>query len=258
MRYAFGLIVFFLVLSTCATYGQPVVTTDRSSKVRERVLTNLQFEATMNDVTDANLSLDDGWIFTADSPARKEVKEGPRCEGVGIAGKKNEFLRFSKKTKPVLLYKAAETMAMSPRENWQGTVSFWLRVEPSELPEGYVDPFIVTQRAWNDAAFFVDFDNTTPRTFRLGAFSDLKHWNPEGTDWEKIPADRRPMVTVKDLPFSKTKWTHVALRSKASMRIRRRREPLRFTWMANCRERLSVTSSLRGLSQTTRSVFRRR
>ncbi len=75
----------------------------------------------------------------------------------------------------------------------------------------YCDPLQITQKAWNDAAIFVDFDKDLPRDFRLGVFSDLKAWNPENIPWEKWPVEKRPMVTVKRPPFTKSAWTHVAL-----------------------------------------------
>jgi Concanavalin A-like lectin/glucanases superfamily len=86
----------------------------------------------------------------------------------------------------------------------------WMRLNPDkDLLPGYCDPIQITQLAWNDAAFFVDFDKDLPRDFRLGVFSDLKYWNPNNVAWEAWPVDKRPMVTVKRPPFSREDWTHV-------------------------------------------------
>ncbi|MFO0064975.1 MAG: LamG-like jellyroll fold domain-containing protein, partial [Pirellulaceae bacterium] len=68
----------------------------------------------------------------------------------------------------------------------------------------------ITQKAWNDAAFFVDFDKDSPRAFRLGIFSDLTFWNPKNIAWEAWPIDSRPMISVAKPPFGRDQWTHVA------------------------------------------------
>jgi hypothetical protein len=77
------------------------------------------------------------------------------------------------------------------------------------LEPGYCDPIQITQRGWNDGAFFVDFDKELPRDFRLGVFPDYKLWNPNDTKFEEIAAEQRPMVTVKQPPFARDHWTHV-------------------------------------------------
>ncbi len=86
-------------------------------------------------------------------------------------------------------------------EDWNGTISFWMRLDPDkDLQPGYCDPLQVTQFAWNNGSFFVDFDKDLPRDFRLGVFSDLKFWNPENIDWKscrrKTPDGDRQEATV--------------------------------------------------------------
>ena len=54
-----------------------------------------------------------------------------------------------------------------------------------------------------EAVFNKDGD---PRDFRLGAFADLKVWNPEN---KEISEDQRPLFPVKAPPFAKDRWTHV-------------------------------------------------
>jgi hypothetical protein len=96
-------------------------------------------------------------------------------------------------------------------QNWSGTVSLWLRLTPDEdLKPGYCDPLQITDKTWNDAAFFIDFDKDLPRTFRLGVFPDYRSWNPADTPWEQIAVADRPMVPVNKPPFSRSSWTHVA------------------------------------------------
>lgn len=172
---------------------------------------SLVFYAPFDGTADAKLSQGDGKVLTAESLARKQVTVGLSRPQVTIAkgaGKFGDCLRFTDKTKEVLCYAGSE-VPYKPTD-WSTTISFWMRLNPDkDLKPGYCDPLQITQKAWNDAAIFVDFDKDLPRDFRLGVFSDLKSWNPENIPWEKWPVDKRPMVTVKKPPFASTDWTQV-------------------------------------------------
>ena len=182
-----------------------------SPAVRNKIGGKLVFHSTFDDTTDANLSTGDGRVFTASSPSREKVSPGNQMETVRIAkgeGKFRDALKFSGGTDGVLFYPGVEFGFRE--QDWTGTVSFWLQLDPNkDLEPGYCDPIQITERTWNDAAFFVDFDKTLPRDFRLGVFPDVKTWNPGDTKWEDVPASQRPMVTVKKPPFAADKWTHV-------------------------------------------------
>lgn len=172
----------------------------------------LHFHAPFDESADAVKSAADRRVFSAESVARKQVQPGIQDANVAIVageGKYGGALRFSAKSKQVFFYSGE---AMHYREkDWDGTVSFWMRLNPDkDLQPGYCDPIQITQRAWNNASFFVDFDKDVPRDFRLGVFSDFAFWNPTNIDWEKLPVEKRPMVTVKKPPFSRESWTHVA------------------------------------------------
>lgn len=179
----------------------------------ETLRTALIFHASFDGTADAQLSRGDGKILTAESLARKQVTPGLTRPAVSISkdqGKYGDCLRFTDKTKEVLFFAGTEMPLTTGA--WSTTISFWMRLDPDkDLKPGYCDPLQVTQKAWNDAAIFVDFDKDLPRDFRLGVFSDLKAWNPENIPWEKWPVEKRPMVTVKKPPFTATNWTHVAL-----------------------------------------------
>ena len=150
-------------------------------------------------------------VLTADSPARKNVRQGNHLAVAKIipgAGRYGDALRFEKKSDSVLYYPG--TAIHYSKHDWSGTVSFWMRLDPNrDLAPGYCDPIQITDKTWNDAAFFVDFDKDIPRDFRLGVFADFKFWNPTNIAWEKLPLVQRPMVTVKNPPFSANKWTHI-------------------------------------------------
>lgn len=172
----------------------------------------LHFHAPFDGTPNARRSTSGGQIMTADSPQRKQISSGIQAEGVSIAPREGKFgdcLRFTEKTDQVVMFAGSEMHYAA--ENWSGTVSLWLRLNPDQdLPPGFCDPLQITDKAWNDAAFFVDFDKDLPRAFRLGAFSNLSHWNPNNVSWDDWPVDKRPMVTVKTPPFSRDAWTHVA------------------------------------------------
>ena len=131
--------------------------------------------------------------------ATRLVKEG------GLSG---GALEFTNAKAPWVYYKAAKNVAYKEND-WSGTVSCWLKLDPErDLAPGYCDPIQITTRAWNDGAFFVDFaKDGDPRDFRLGAFADLLVWNPEK---KEVPEEQRPLASVKAPPFSSDRWTHVA------------------------------------------------
>ena len=126
------------------------------------------------------------------------------------AGRFGDALRFTKRTAPLVFFRAMQNMPYS-QSNWSGSVSFWLQVDPKgQLEPGFCDPVQITPRAWNDAAFFVEFEKRPESIpFRLGVTPILGVWNPAKRKFEDIPASERPLVTVTDPPFSGSRWTHV-------------------------------------------------
>jgi hypothetical protein len=126
------------------------------------------------------------------------------------AGRFGDALRFTKRTAPLVFFRALRNMPYA-RSDWSGTVSFWLQVDPQgQLETGFCDPVQITPRAWNDAAFFVEFEKRPAAIpFRLGVYADLDVWNPARRKIEEIPSSERPLVTVAEPPFSGSRWTHV-------------------------------------------------
>lgn len=74
----------------------------------------------------------------------------------------------------------------------------------------HADPIQVTAHAWNDAAFFVEFEKRRETPLRLGVYADYPVWNPANRKWDEIPAANKPLITVAHPPFARGKWTHVA------------------------------------------------
>ena len=179
------------------------------------ILKSLTFYASFNRGVDADFAQGDPKLYTIVS-AKPEFKTavGLQAEGMTklIKGKglSGDALQFMRRDAKKLFYKAKKNLAYGRRE-WSGTVSLWLRLDPEkDLDPGYCDPIQITPRQWNDGAFFVDFDRAgDPRDFRLGVFADLDIWNAQNRDWNDIPEDERPLVTVHHPPFAGDKWTHV-------------------------------------------------
>ena len=172
---------------------------------------SLHFHASFDGSMDANVTTGDKRMMTATTLERKKILAGNQRSDVVIekgAGRYGDALRFRDRSPKVLMY-SGENMHYQEKD-WSGTVSFWMKLDPDkDLKPGYCDPIQITDKAWNDASFFVDFDKDLPRDFRLGVFSDLSFWNPKNIDWEQWPVEKRPMVTVKKPPFQTTEWTHV-------------------------------------------------
>jgi hypothetical protein len=177
----------------------------------ESLSQSLIFHAPFDGGLDAAKAVDKA-IYTAESPERQSVQPGNHRPDVSIvkgAGRYGDALRFSENQPKVLLYQGVN--AGYQKSNWSGTVSVWLKLNPDEdLKPGYCDPLQITDKAWNNAAFFVDFDKDLPRAFRLGVFPDYASWNPKDTPWEQIAVGDRPMVPVAKPPFESSEWTHVA------------------------------------------------
>ena len=112
----------------------------------------------------------------------------------------------------IFFFKADKNIAYR-EENWSGTVSFWLRINPDEdlKPGEWSDPIQITPRSWDDASLFVDFTREGPRQFRFAAFADTKVWNPDGENWWEMPDGAMPMIAIADPPFSREAWTHVVM-----------------------------------------------
>lgn len=171
----------------------------------------LIFHAGFDGTPDASRGADRR-ILTAETSKRDKVQPGNHRADVSILpgkGRYGDALRFSDVSEQVLYFHGSNTGYR--KQDWSGTVSFWLRVDPDKgLKPGYCDPIQLTEKAWNDSGMWVDFDKDLPRAFRLGVFPRLSQWNPENTPWEQFPVERRPMVPVRKPAFNARLWTHVA------------------------------------------------
>lgn len=176
---------------------------------------SLTFHASFDRSTDADYALGDPWVYHAPTMARmREAQPGLPGRGAAVldptGGRHAGALRFDRPAEPVVFFRADRNLPWR-KEDWSGTVMFWLRVDSATLAPGYADPVNITPKAWDDAAFFVEFEKRTNDVpFRLGAYADKKVWNPLGRNWNQMSAAEKPLVTVPGPPFSGTRWTHVA------------------------------------------------
>ncbi len=168
------------------------------------------FRATFDGSPHAKLAAGDKSIYSA--PNYKEPGK-PSLEGSGVehakgAGRKGDALKFPTKNTKAVYFKAANNV--NPVD---GTLSFWLKLDPDQdLAPGFCDPIQLTDKAYNNSAIWVDFTkDDKPRHFRLGVFGALKAWNPGNMEPDKNPAFNNRLVVVKKPPFTREKWTHVAI-----------------------------------------------
>lgn len=209
---------WLLILPVAAAVALPMVTPAGAApgtSSGEHLRRALTFHASFDRGPEADFALGDRVLYSAPAMVKRDgIKAGlPGNGDVSIVNGEGRFgagLRFHRKSAGMIFYEAARNVAYRTN-GWDGTVSFWLSLTPDEdLEPGYTDPIQITPRAWNDAAFFVEFTkDEKPREFRLGAYADFKVWNPANRDWGKIPFEEKPLVKVERPPFRRDQWTHV-------------------------------------------------
>lgn len=176
---------------------------------------SLTFHAAFDKQADADFARGDRRLWTASNGKRTDAKPGLHRADVTIAAGKGRFgdaLHFGKNDKSVIFFQADKNLPYRVQD-WSGTVSFWLSLDPDkDLEPGYCDPIQITDKKWDDAALFVDFTkDDQPRHFRLGVFADTKVWNPQGRKFEDLPAAAKPFsAALVKPPFARDRWTHVA------------------------------------------------
>jgi hypothetical protein len=203
-------------LAVCFVVCLTLVALDPTATADESLRKALTFHASFDKVLDADFALGNKQLYTATSyKKREDAKPGlhhPDVQLLSEAGRFGGALKFAKKNTKALYYPAAKNVAFRPG-GWNGTVSFWLSLDPeSDLEPGYCDPIQVTDEDYNDAALWVDFTkDDKPRHFRLGVFGDLKSWNPKDLPPDKNPDFLGRLVVVKNTPFARGRWTHVVI-----------------------------------------------
>ena len=209
--------IFALVLLTAAIYVSveaPLTAGEKVPRLPESLRRSLTFAATFDEGFDAAIASGDPKLYSAAGYDRKGAVAGLSEAMVRQApGRVGQALRFHRENRRILFFQGKGNIAYQHSSAWSGTFSYFLRLDPEkDLPPDWVDPLQITDKAWNNAAFWNDFTkDDRPRKFRLGTLANLKVWNPDGKDFDKIPDSEKPAVVVTNPPFSSERWTHVAI-----------------------------------------------
>jgi hypothetical protein len=177
---------------------------------------SLTFSASFDKGLDADFARGDARLHSSKTIDRKTIDEAltaPGIERVADPDRTGQVLKFARPNKTFLFYSVKDNMPYQPNGPWSGSISYFLKVDPSrDLPSDFVDPLQITEKAWNDAAFWNDFTkDDRPRKFRLGVLPDLKTWNPKGDiDFDKMPDAEKPAVVVASPPF-RGQWVHILI-----------------------------------------------
>lgn len=204
----------FIILLSCKPTADPA--SNHSESAGDDLKNALTFYASFDEGFTADYAKGDPVLYTtkswniSDELTAVTGEEG-LVERLESGGRTGGALRFSTDWNPVVFFKGEENVTYK-ESDWAGSFSFWLRIDPAEgLEPGYSDPFIISDKNWDNASFYVDFTEDTPRHFRFAAFPDKEIWNPENIGWEAVPVDSRPMVDLAEMPFSDESWVHVVL-----------------------------------------------
>ena len=210
-----ALLIFFVLVASASAALVSGTSLPQTQETGAGLRQALTFHAPFDGSTSAARAGGDATLHWAPSMKEREQAQaglppGGEVQHARGAGRFGDALRFTQPKSPLVFFRAARNMPFEASD-WDGSVSFWLRVDPqTQLEPGFCDPVQITPRAWNDAAFFVEFEKRPEGIpFRLGVYADLGVWNPTKRKFDEIPAAERPLVTVTDPPFSGDAWTHV-------------------------------------------------
>ncbi|MEY4088862.1 MAG: hypothetical protein RJB55_1133 [Verrucomicrobiota bacterium] len=202
------------LITACTLAALPALTLHAAAP-NDTLRSALVFHAPFDTTADASFAKGDPRVYTAaDRTKRANATPGlPPAEDTRIvadAGRFGGALEFRRKIKPQVFYRGGDNLGYQPK-NWQGSISFWLRLDPDrDLEPGYCDPVQFVGQAWNEGNLFVEFSKDhTPRHFRFAIMAVTRFWNPKNRKWEEMPEPERPMTAVHRPPFSRERWTHV-------------------------------------------------
>ena len=207
--------VILVLIVGCKAPDDPetVVENSNAAQLKEAITLYASFDEGF----EADFAAGDPRLYTAPNWQSPEAATVVGAEDESVTyeasgGKFGGALRFHSNWDPIVFYRADKNLAYTTTD-WAGAFSFWLKVIPDEeLEDGYSDPFIVTDKNWDNASLYVDFtEEDRPRRFRFAVFSDRSFWNPEEKSWEDVAVAERPMISTESAPFATGQWTHVVL-----------------------------------------------
>jgi hypothetical protein len=182
----------------------------------DQLASALTFHASFDHGANADFALGDHQIYTAHIEGQQKVVAltpglgDPPLTLIPDGGKYGGALGFTLENSHVVVFKAQDNVAYSPAI-FQGTASFWLNVDPNDIPGQYSDPFQLTDKDYSDACMWVDFTkNDVPPDFRMGFFGDQGAWDVHNRRGGSEQFFWR-LVRVQEPPFAKGRWTHVVV-----------------------------------------------
>lgn len=208
------LLVLVIGTASCSV-PDPAEVTKEPSPPADGLSAALSFHASFDRGPTADFARGDAQIYTAPKYDQLDQAspgiDAPEVTIEDNAGRIGSALKFSRSYKGALFYRSEENLDYST-EDWAGTISFWLNLDPDkDLEPGYCDPIQVTDTAYNDASIWVDFSKDPPRDFRLGVFGDLEVWNPQKISPNDNPDFINRLVAVKKPSFKRGSWTHIVI-----------------------------------------------
>ena len=160
-----------------------------AATIPESLRPALTLHASFDSGLDAEVARGDSKIYSApDYKQQDSSKAGAGGvdiaieKGLGVQG--GGALRFRSKNTRALYFRGDKHVALA-----QGTISFWLRLDPQkDLAPGFTDPIQITDKAYNDSAIWVDFTkDDVPRHFRLGSL-----WKSQSLESNRYTAGQEP------------------------------------------------------------------
>lgn len=180
----------------------------------------LTFYVSFDNGTTADFALGDADMYTANASYANSIRV---LEGIQVGmnnpdhrivkgkGQFGDAFEFNyKKGKKVIYYKSKDNIAYNP-QNWSGTISFWLSVDPSTDLGWYTDPVQITDANFNDASIWVDFTDDDPPNFRLGVIGDKNVWTLDTLNSPSMVEFEKRLVNVEAPTFTRTTWTHILI-----------------------------------------------
>lgn len=181
-------------------------------ETRAMLRKGLTLHASFDEGLDADFSIGDKSCYVVQG---KELAPAALTDDVCLSPQSGRFggaLHFRKKSNTRPAFKDAGVLGYN-NQNWNATVSVWLRLTPDEdLEPGYCDPIQIIGEDNRKGFIFLEWSkDEKPRFFRYAIRPMFHIWNPDNVQWADIPYEKRPMVQVDRAPFSRDEWTHVVV-----------------------------------------------
>ncbi len=196
--------LFVLLLSTSVLLS--IVRAEKSADLKSA----LTFHASFDKEVNADFSLGDSISYLRQGKENVPTKLNEELKISQGTGKFGNSLWFVKKGNTRPQFNGAKILNYNEK-NWSSSTSVWLKLDPDkDLEPGYCDPVQIVGNDYKKGFIFLEWSkDESPRFFRFAIRPLFSIWNPTNVQWADIPFEKRPMVQVKNAPFSKEIWTHV-------------------------------------------------